>query len=241
VVTKPPSDPHRTDRQVSGDGRSDRQGDRATGELLDELGDDAIVAQQSQPHSPKPRAQVAMETRSVVIAPDAELGSEPQPPEVPATRQPLSTEPTLVIRDRKIVEELQSLRPPELPQRRHWSTTVIWVSAALLAFGVGGLLALLSRGRRDAAEPTAAQESFVTPAPAPRQTGGAGPGVSVAGRDPEPAPSSSEALSAAGPSAQPAPRARTVGASKQSRPKPAREAPGPLPAAQPKGEIPTGI
>src|SRR5262245_45687558 len=122
VVTKTPSDPRATDRQVNGDGPSARQADghvsgrrpsvgqadgdasgrrprsdRPSADTLDELSDDAIVAQQSQPHSPKPRAQVAMESRSVVIAPDAELGGAPPPPEVKQPRHQLSTEPTLVI------------------------------------------------------------------------------------------------------------------------------------------------
>jgi len=215
---------------------------RSTGETLDELGDDAIVAQQSQPHSPRPRAQVAIETRSVVISPEAELGGEPPPPEPsPSGRQQLSTEPSLMLRDRRIGEELQSLRPAEVPQRRQWSTSVIWVSAAILAFGLGGLLALLGRARHDAAQPPLAQESFVTAVPATRPPPSAAPAEPAI--LPEPAPTSSDPP--VEPSAQAA-RARASNPAKPARPKVPREAATPPPppqppAAQPKSEIPPGI
>ena len=48
-------------------------------EQLEELGDDAIIAQQQGAHIPKPRAQVTEEARSVVISDHPLQGSRPPP------------------------------------------------------------------------------------------------------------------------------------------------------------------
>ncbi len=102
---------------------------------LEELEDDAILAQQSVTHAPQPRAHVAIEQRSVVVL---DLPAEIDPSEVMATRQlsamPGSRDPTMLIR-----------RPaPAQPKPTNWLVLSIWIVAGLLAFAFGGLLALLS-------------------------------------------------------------------------------------------------
>jgi hypothetical protein len=124
---------------------ADRDPARPDGEVLDELGDDAIVAQQSTPHAPQRRVQVAMEARSVVIAADAERPAEPLEKQFPKFAS--SNEPTLVIRDRRMLDQLSKLSFPPEPPRRRLTTIVIWFAAAVLALGFGGILALLMRQR----------------------------------------------------------------------------------------------
>jgi hypothetical protein len=125
-------------------------------EELEELDDDAIVAQQSAAHAPPTRAQVIVEDRSVVVA---DLPPEIDPSEVMATRQlnamPGSRDPTVVLR-----------RPvPKPPTRPNWLIWGIWIFAGLLAFAFGGLLALLSaRGEAPHESPA------VAPPPNPAAT-----------------------------------------------------------------------
>ena len=136
-------------------------------EQLEELGDDAIIAHQQGAHAPKPRAQVTEEARSVVISDHPPVGSNP-PPATPAVgqrsprRRSERTEKTVVIRDRRQVEQLRrqaaqrstSSRPPESDGPGLW----IWIAVGVAAFVMGGLAALLA---------TRDDEPASTPAPVP--------------------------------------------------------------------------
>ncbi|MCA9592564.1 MAG: hypothetical protein KC776_04610 [Myxococcales bacterium] len=112
---------------------------------LEELGDDAIVAQQSAAHAPQPRVNVAVDQPSVVVA---EHPEEMDPSEVIATRQmnalPGTYDPTMVIR--------RPYYPPQAAPRASWLPWVIWGIAGLLAFAFGGLLALLSARGSDSGQ-----------------------------------------------------------------------------------------
>lgn len=110
---------------------------------LEELGDDAIIAQQTEAHLPQKRAVVSDEARSVVI-------SEALPPAHRALKRYRLDrgEPTLVIRDRS---ELEAFRRKVLEDRRHRGAQqrgpYLWAGLALVAFAMGGLLMLvLTRG-----------------------------------------------------------------------------------------------
>lgn len=114
------------------------------GEELDELDDEAIVAQQSAAHAPQRRAQVKVESRSVVVSDeDAE-----------ATREldvytAGTNDPTLVVRDREqraLSRAMQEVSvQPARKKSRMW--IAIWGGAGLLALGLGGMIgALHGRG-----------------------------------------------------------------------------------------------
>jgi hypothetical protein len=128
-------------------------------EELEELGDDAIVAQQSAAHSPQPRVQVAIDQPSVMVA---EHPAEPDPSEVTATRQmnalPGSADPTMLIRR----PTYPAVSAPA--SQASWLPWVIWGIAGLLAFAFGGLLALLSaRSGSEAAPSGEAQPAVSAP------------------------------------------------------------------------------
>lgn len=115
---------------------------------LDELGDDAIIAQETTAHPPQRRANVLIEQPSVVV-------SDPAPLVPPLTRRRGSTDKTVVIRDRRAVEEIR--RKVREDRDRHLRkkkliTVSIWLAAGVIAFGLGGVFALLaSRGEPEAA------------------------------------------------------------------------------------------
>lgn len=115
-------------------------------EELEELQDDAIVAQQGVTLPQKARDDVVVDEASVVVA---DLPAEVDPSELLATRQlaayPMSRDPTVVIRRAPI---------PPVKKSAGWVVLVIWLFAGLLAFAFGGLLALLSaRGDTTPAAP----------------------------------------------------------------------------------------
>jgi hypothetical protein len=137
-------------------------------EQLEELGDDAIIAQQLGAHSPQPRAQVTEEARSVVISDHPAAGSNP--PSDPKMRGGASpgkrserTEKTVVIRDRRQLEELrrqmeQRREPPAAPRANRG--VLLWVIVGVAAFLAGGLVALFATREDDgAASPAAASPS----------------------------------------------------------------------------------
>jgi hypothetical protein len=138
-------------------------------EVLEELGDDAIIAQQAAVHSPQPRAHVAMESRSIVIA--EEQRSPPPAPEGEPTRELLpyavsSVDPTVVIRDRRFIS---SLAPASARKKTsNLRKIAIWGGAGVLAFGLGGVLAILTAHRPSEANRAAEYSVPVQPAsPAP--------------------------------------------------------------------------
>jgi len=145
-------------------------------EQLEELGDDAIIAQQQSAHLPKPRVQVNEEARSVVIsdhpahAPKAASSSQ----KLSAVKRSSRNEKTVVIRDRRQVDELRR----QMALHRATSQTshrgvLLWVVVGVVAFVTGGLVALLAT-KDDGAPvgnlPTssaAPHPSVVPPPPAP--------------------------------------------------------------------------
>lgn len=145
-------------------------------EQLEELGDDAIVAQQLGAHAPKPRAQVTEEARSIVIsehpAPGPNLGLDsPGAPKIPSDsrgkKRSERTEKTVVIRDRRQLEELRremaKRRPP--PEPAPSKGLLLWVIVGAAAFLAGGLVALLAT--RDDSSAAAAPPPVVSTAPPP--------------------------------------------------------------------------
>jgi len=106
-------------------------------EDLEELGDDAIIAQQTEAHLPQKRIVVADEERSVVIA------EQPAPRPLRSYRVERG-EPTLVIRDRNA---LDAFRRKLAEKRRHHKSKrhapYVWAGLALAAFAMGGLLTLV--------------------------------------------------------------------------------------------------
>jgi hypothetical protein len=157
-VTRPPSHPV--------------PGAPADEEVLDELGDDAIVAQQAAIHALQPRAQVDMEARTIVVA---EEPPELDPSEVMETRQlpqyGFGAEPTTAARraasraPTMVLRRVESFPPPK---RRNWMVIGIWVAAGVVAFGFGGVLAALTaRGSDSSASATPAA---ALPPPAPTRT-----------------------------------------------------------------------
>lgn len=145
-------------------------------EQLEELGDDAIIAQQQGAHAPAPRAQVTEEARSVVIADHPPQGGgigavAAVPAEATAKRRSERTEKTVVIRDRRQIEELRR----EMAKRKALYAApppgkglLLWVIVGLAAFLTGGLVALFAT-RDDAAgtapvSPVASQALPMAPA-----------------------------------------------------------------------------
>jgi hypothetical protein len=120
-------------------------------EELEELGDDAIIAQQQGAHVPKPRVQVTEEARSIVISDHPAAGSNPPsapkiPADPPVKKRSERTEKTVVIRDRRQIDELRremaKRKPKPAPAPR--KGLLLWVIVGLAAFLTGGLVALFA-------------------------------------------------------------------------------------------------
>jgi hypothetical protein len=135
-------------------------------EQLEELGDDAIIAQQQGAHVPKPRAQVTEDARSIVISDHPSAGSNPpSAPKIPADRavkkRSERTEKTVVIRDRRQIDELRremakrQPKPTQKPKPALASNQglLLWAVVGVAAFLIGGLVALLAT-RHDSASDT---------------------------------------------------------------------------------------
>ena len=139
-------------------------------EQLEELGDDAIIAQQQGAHAPAPRAQVTEEARSIVISEHPAPGSNPPlEPKIPAGRKRSErTEKTVVIRDRRQIEELRR----EMAKRKPVAAPppskglLLWVIVGVAAFLTGGLVALFAT-RDEASDPVPAAPVVSAQAPAP--------------------------------------------------------------------------
>jgi hypothetical protein len=151
-------------------------------EQLEELGDDAIIAQQQGAHAPKPRVLVTEEARSVVISDHPAPGSHPpSDPRIPpnsgaGTRKRSDrTEKTVVIRDRRQVEELRrqmAKRAPRSNPAPAQGNLVLWVVVGALAFLAGGLVALFAT-REDGASagaPASSASAVATPPASPTAT-----------------------------------------------------------------------
>jgi hypothetical protein len=141
-------------------------------DALDELSDDAIVAQQTAAsvHAPQPRAKVDVQEPSVVIA-------EPDAAPAPGPRRRGSADKTLVIRDRRTVEEVRrriKVENERYLRKKRLTSLAIWMVAGVLAFGMGGLLALFATAddtdtEAQAAGSAAAASAIVEPPAAVNQ------------------------------------------------------------------------
>ncbi len=117
-------------------------------EPLEELDDDAIVAQQAIAHAPAPRVQVAQDARSIVVdQPPGEAGDTTRLRAMP--RRP--ADPTLVLR--AVRHPISRAVPPSFPVQPRpmpsWLPWVVWIVAGIVALIFGGVLAVLAN-RRDA-------------------------------------------------------------------------------------------
>jgi hypothetical protein len=145
-------------------------------EQLEELGDDAIIAQQQGAHAPAPRAQVTEEARSIVISDHPPQGAAaaalaaaaPQPG---TKRRSERTEKTVVIRDRRQIDELRremAKRKAQMSVAPPGKGLLLWVSVGVAAFVTGGLVALFATredaGTTPVVAPVASQ--VLPPAPA---------------------------------------------------------------------------
>jgi hypothetical protein len=117
---------------------------------LEELGDEAIIAQQTAAHAPQPRANVSEESRSVVIT-EHPRRSDTEPPRNPPPRS--SAEATLVIRDRRALDEMRQkiVRRQQQKARGH-RALYLWGALGLAAFVLGGIVALLATDTRPASQ-----------------------------------------------------------------------------------------
>ena len=143
-------------------------------EQLEELGDDAIIAQQQGAHVPKPRAQVTEEARSIVISDHPAPGSNPPSgPKIPVARgtrkRSERTEKTVVIRDRRQIEELRremAKRKPVAPPPPA-KGLLLWVIVGVAAFLTGGLVALFATRDDEASRAAPVPPAVSVEAPAP--------------------------------------------------------------------------
>lgn len=128
---------------------------------LEELGDDAIIAQQQGAHAPKPRIEMAAEARSIVIS------DRPKKQLATGRKRSERTEKTVVIRDRRQLAELRRAieKHSSRPAPAGPTGALVWVAVGVGAFVLGGLVAFFAS--RGGAEISAA------PAGVPSQAEGA--------------------------------------------------------------------
>jgi hypothetical protein len=118
---------------------------------LEELGDDAIIAQQTEAHAPRPRANVSEESRSVVIT-DHPQRRDTEPPRGVGFPVRSTGEPTLVIRDRRALDELRKdIVQRQAKKRRGNRALYMWGGLGLAAFVLGGIVAFLATDSRSVA------------------------------------------------------------------------------------------
>jgi len=152
---------------------------------LEELGDDAIIAQQSAAHAPQPRAIVSEESRSVVISEHPQARHDTQPPRN-STAVRAAAEPTLIIRDRRRLDDMRQQileRQARNERNRRSRALYVWGGLGLAAFLLGGLVAFLATDSKsdapagaESAAPTRAEAaSGPTRTPAPSSAAQATP------------------------------------------------------------------
>jgi|SRR6187399_613234 len=133
-------------------------------EALEELDldDAALISQQSELHTPARRQVVRVDEPSVVVLDEPEPTIHESGARQATTRRGnRAMEPTLMIRDRRAATELRQemeRRIKELQQRRVRST-LMWVVAGLVAFGLGGLLAFVVAKRQPVLQTSAESPS----------------------------------------------------------------------------------
>lgn len=137
--------------------------DTASGtEGLEELESDAIVAQETAAHAPQPRANVQVDQPSVVIA-------EPATDARPRRRRG-SNDKTLVIRDRRAVDEVRKKIAEDQARReraRKRRVIAMWVLGAVTAFGLGSAFALYWGDDSEETAASAGVSASAAPAAAP--------------------------------------------------------------------------
>jgi hypothetical protein len=131
-------------------------------EHLEELGDDAIIAQQTAAHAPVPRQNVSNEARSVVIS------DRPGPGMIgtqPGTRRRGTTEKTVIIRDRRKLDEVrQALIERQVKKKQARARLIyFWGAIGIAAFVLGGVVALFATGDGAAEAASAAPPSLPAP------------------------------------------------------------------------------
>lgn len=201
-------------------------------EELDEIDDDAIVAQQSAAHEPQRRVRVQVESRSVVVA-------EPEPADRKLdVYDAKSNDPTVVVRDRRRRAELIDDLPTEFRKKRNWGAILVWLLAALTAFALGGLISIArsSSGATPSASSAGGTASAVPETP---------PAVATTAEAPPSASTPDQAVPAVDLDQLPVEHRRHVAAAPRSASPPAaphstahasKPAPGPAtPAAIPEG------
>ncbi|MBI3202548.1 MAG: hypothetical protein HYZ29_13490 [Myxococcales bacterium] len=130
-------------------------------EPLEEIEDDAIVAQQAAAHAPAPRVPIAQDARTIVVDEGAATaGDTTRLRAIP--RRPM--DPTLVVRAVRypVVPSAPPGPPVPAPPARgtpSWLPWVIWGCAGIVALVLGGVLAVVAN-RRDA-------QPAVSPTPPP--------------------------------------------------------------------------
>jgi len=115
-------------------------------DVIEELGDDAIVAQQAVVHAPPQRTHVVEEAQTIMVS-----EQPPDPMDTAMTAQrprydPRRYDPTVVVRAVRGPLNIPRVKPP---RRRTpgWVPWLIWGIAGLIAFAVGGFLAVWSANR----------------------------------------------------------------------------------------------
>ena len=143
---------------------SDRPNLASSDDGLEELGDEVIIAQETGAHAPQRRAQVTTDHPTVVISEPPAQEERRMRATVKISRRERS-EKTVVIRDRKQVEQMRraisdrasavrrASKPPVVEKR----TLYLLGAAALASLALGTLIAFLVDATADAR----------TPAPAP--------------------------------------------------------------------------
>ena len=116
------------------------QGKHDAIEQIEELGDEAIISQQTAAHAPQPRANVSEESRSVVITEHPPERKDFDPP------RKSTTEATLVIRDRRALDEMRQkiLRRQQEKQADSRRALYLWSALGIAAFVLGGIVAFLA-------------------------------------------------------------------------------------------------
>ncbi|HEY6723170.1 MAG TPA: hypothetical protein VI197_04035 [Polyangiaceae bacterium] len=121
-------------------------------EALEELDldDAAVISHQSELHTPARRQAVKVDEPSVVVLDDPEPNIHESGPRQATRRGSRAMEPTLMIRDRRAATELRremERRVREL-KRQRMRSTLMWIVAGVVAFGLGGLLAVIVAKRQ---------------------------------------------------------------------------------------------
>lgn len=125
-------------------------------EALEELDldDAAVISHQSELHTPARRQMVKVNEPSVVVLDEPEPNIHESGPRQATRRGSRAMEPTLMIRDRRAANELRremERRIQEL-KRQQVRSRLMWVVAGLVAFGLGGLLAVIVAKRQSPLE-----------------------------------------------------------------------------------------